>query len=298
MILCDRASAQLRQWSARRIGWHNGDRMTRKTKRKQGQGRRSKPKRVRRHLSEDAESTPIGNGRSGLPVLPNTHDHLVIQRLRTAPVGELAVDRLLRDAPQRVSWLRDALGRVYLEAAKARESSKATKGQLKDAKSALTQLTRAVENLAKVSGQDTLRILLAGPPLDGKKGERELNELASACWKIKMDVARVGLALQSAIETEEGKATKSGERRKRLRTLVDALANWWQSAGGTLASTVDANRRDDGPAVVHSRHGRFLTLAVAVFCKMDVFKESEVEAAVTNVHEERLALGRVLTKPD
>jgi hypothetical protein len=113
-----------------------------------------------------------------------------------------------------------------------------------------------------------------------------------------MDVARVGLALQSTIETEEGKATKSGERRKRLRTLVDALANWWQSAGGALASTVDANRRDDGPAVVHSRHGRFLTLAVAVFCKVDVFKESEVEAAVTNVHEERLALGRVLTKSD
>jgi hypothetical protein len=100
---------------------------------------------------------------------------------------------------------------------------------------------------------------------------------------------RPGVALQSAIKTEEKKQTNAGERRKRLRTLVDALADWWQSTGGSLASTVDANRRDDGPAVVHGRHGRFLTLAVALFCNVDGFKKSEVEAAVTNVHEKRLA---------
>ena len=47
--------------------------------------------------------------------------------------------------------------------------------------------------------------------------------------------------------------------------------------GGSLAPTVDANRRDDGPAIVHGRHGPFLTLAVALFCKVDVFKESEVD---------------------
>jgi len=132
-------------------------------------------------------------------------------------------------------------------------------------------------------------MLLEGPPLDDKKGEREQNELASACWKIRMDVAKAGLALQSAIKTEEKKNPKAGERRKRLRTLVDALADWWQSAGGSLASTVDANRRDGGPAVVHRRRGRFLTLAGALFCKVDVFKETEVVAAVTNVHEKRLA---------
>jgi len=33
---------------------------------------------------------------------------------------------------------------------------------------------------------------------------------------------------------------------------------------------------------------RFLNLAIAVFCGVDVFKLSEVEAAVTNVHEARL----------
>jgi hypothetical protein len=38
-----------------------------------------------------------------------------------------------------------------------------------------------------------------------------------------------------------------------------------------------------------SRHGPFLTLAIALLCKVDVFKESEVVSAVTNVHEKRLA---------
>ncbi len=83
---------------------------------------------------------------------------------------------------------------------------------------------------------------------------------------------------------------KAGERKKRLRTLVEALANWWQSSTGkSLAPYVHAKRRDDGPAIVHGRHGPFLTLAVALFCKVDVFKEFEVMSAVTNVHEKRLA---------
>lgn len=103
-----------------------------------------------------------------------------------------------------------------------------------------------------------------------------------------MDLAWPCLALESAINAEKNKQTNIGERRKRLRTLVEALADWWQSTGGSLASTVDANRRDDGPAVVHGRHGSFLKLAVALFCKVDVFKESEVVSAVTNVHEKRV----------
>jgi hypothetical protein len=263
--------------------------MTSKSKRKRNQHPRSKNRRPR--LGANSESKLGGEASSGLPVLPNSHDHLMIQKLRTTPIDELTVDRFVRDTPQTVLALREALCRVYLKASKAREIRKATKGQLKSAKSALSRLTKAVENLAKVSpdGQDGLRMLLEGPPLDDNKGDRELNELASACWKIRLDVARVGVALQSAIKTEEKKQTNAGERHKRLRTLVDALADWWQSTGGSLASTVDANRRDDGPAVVHGRHGRFLTLAVALFCNVDGFKKSEVEAAVTNVHEKRLA---------
>jgi hypothetical protein len=225
-------------------------------------------------------------------MLANARDNLVIEKLSTAAFDELAVDRLALNPQQPVAELRAALVKVYFAAAKARQVSKATKRQLKNAKSALSWLTRAVVNLEKVStdGRDGLRMLLEGPPLDDEKGERELNELASACWKIRLDVAPTGLALQSAIKTEENKQSNAGERRKRLRTLVDALADWWLSTGGSLAPTVDANRRDRGtPAVVHGRHGHFLTFAVAMLCKVDVFKESEVEAAVTNVHEKRLA---------
>jgi hypothetical protein len=245
--------------------------------------------------NEKAHSKLIMSG----PFLPNSHDHLVIQQLRTTPVGELAVDRFLLDTPQAVPALREALASVYFNAAKVRESSKATKSQLKNVKSALSGLTQAAENLAKVSrdGRDGLRMILEGPPLDDKKGEREPNELASACWKIRMDLAKAGLALQSAIKTEEKKKTKAGERRKRLRSLVEALADLWQSAGGSLASTVVANRRDCGqPAVVHGRRGRFLTLAVSLFCNVDVFEGSEVEAAVTNVHESRLTPAKSRTK--
>jgi hypothetical protein len=104
------------------------------------------------------------------------------------------------------------------------------------------------------------------------------------------------MVLHSTIQTEERKPTKDGERRKRLRTLVDALADQWQSVGGRLAPTVRANRRDGAPAVVHDRRGRFLTIAVALFCKVDVFKESEVVAAVTNVHEKRSAAAKSDTK--
>jgi hypothetical protein len=52
---------------------------------------------------------------------------------------------------------------------------------------------------------------------------------------------------------------------------------------------VKANRRDHGLAVVHGRSGKFLELAVALFCGVDAFKNSQVEAAVTNVYEAQLA---------
>jgi hypothetical protein len=125
--------------------------------------------------------------------------------------------------------------------------------------------------------------------LDDEKGERELNEFASVCWQIRMDATPPFKALQSAISTEENKQTNAGERPKRLRTLIEALADRWQPIGRSIAPTVDANRRDDGPAVVHGRRGPFLTLAVALFCEVDEFRESEVVSAVTNVHEKRLA---------
>ena len=261
----------------------------RSTQRKRGQVRKSQPKRIRRRLNKDADTKADKSGAMPL-IAPNANDTLIIQSLNTTAAGELAVDSLLLDSQQTVPQLRAALVDVYLKAAKERQAAKATKDQLKHGKSALLQVAQTLKSLQRVStdGRDGLRMLLEGPPLDDNKGERELNGFASACWKIRMDVTQLYLALESVIDGEKNKQSNAGERRKRLRTLVEALADWWQSTGGSLASTVDANRRDDGPAVVHGRHGSFLKLAIALFCKVDVFKEPEVVSAVTNVHEKRL----------
>jgi hypothetical protein len=226
-------------------------------------------------------------------VLRNGHDHLAIDKLRSTPVGALAVDRLVRNDRQMVPLMREALVEVYFRAAQAREVSRATKRQISDAKSALNSLTQAIEYLERVStdGRDGLRMLLEGPPLDDEKGEREVNQMASACWGIRLDVARSTHALQTTIIAESKKPINAGERRKRLRTLVETLAFWWLSGGGkSLAPYVKANRRDGDRAIVHGRSGKFLSLAIALFCNADAFKRSEVEAAVTNVHEARLAL--------
>jgi hypothetical protein len=262
--------------------------MKRPSQRKRGQ--KSKPNQARTRLNENAD--PKVGKRDTIPLItPNVNDSLVIQKLSTTAAGTLAVDSLVPNPQQSVPELRLALVKVYFKAAEQRQLSKATKSQLKNAKSALSQWKQVLKSLERVStdGRDGLRMLLEGPPLDDNRGERELNEFASVCWQIRMDAIPPFMALQSAINTEENKQTNAGERPKRLRTLVEALADWWQSTGGTLATTVDSNRRDDGPAIVHGRHGPFLTLAVALFCKVDVFKESEVTSAVTNVHEKRLA---------
>ena len=261
--------------------------MARSFKRKRDQARKSRPKETR--LNENADPKV---GRTGvMPLIAsNVNDTLAIQRLNTTAAGELAVDSLLLDSRQTVPELRAALIDIYLKAAKERQASKATKDQLKHAKTALSRFGQGLKSLERIStdGRDGLRMLLEGPSLDDNKGEQELNAFASESWKIRMDLAWPCLALESAINAEKNKQTNTGERRKRLRTLVEALADWWQSIGGSLASTVQANRRDDGPAVVHGRHGSFLKLAVALFCKVDVFKESEVVSAVTNVHEKRV----------
>src|SRR6476660_9535136 len=264
--------------------------MTRTPQRTRGQGQKSKPKRARPRPNENVD--PKVGKSSAIPLItPNVNDSLVIQKLSTTAAGALSVDSLVLNPRQSVPELRLALLTVYLKATTQRQLSKATKSQLKNAKSALSQWTQVLKSLERVStdGRDGLRMLLEGPPLDDNKGERELNEFASVCWQIRMDATPPFKALQSAINTAENKQTNAGERPKRLRTLVEALADWWQSIGGLLAPTVDANRRGDGPAIVHGRHGPFLTLAVALFCTVDVFKESEVESAVTNMHEKRLA---------
>ena len=249
-----------------------------------------------RETSKGTEARPAEKVSLDFLMLRNVHDRLAIDKLRSTPVGALAVDRLVRNDPQMVPLMRDALVEVYFKAAKARELSRATKRQISNAKSALNSLAQAIEYLNRVStdGRDGLSMLLEGPPLDDEKGEREVNQMASACWGIRLDVARSMHALQTTIIAESKKPIYAGERRKRLRTLVETLASWWLARAETsLAPYVKANRRDGDRAIVHGRSGKFLTLAVALFCSVDAFKRSEVEAAVTNVHETRLALSNL-----
>jgi hypothetical protein len=259
---------------------------------RRSRGYKSKPK-----ATVGASRKGAGGRGGGVPdhvLLPNTHDQLAIERLRSAQHGELAVDLLVRNDPKMVPLLREGLAQVYFKASQARELRRATKHQLGNATSGLTCLARALKHLESASsdGRSGLRMLLEGPPLNDAKGEREVNQFGAACWQIKVEIAPKILELQAVIAAEARKPKIGGERQKRLRTLVDALAAWWLAWGGrSLAPYVRANRREDDRAVVHGRSGWFLNLALAVFCGVDVFRKSEVEAAVTNVHEARLKAG-------
>jgi hypothetical protein len=227
--------------------------------------------------------------------LPNAHDQFAVATLRSAPIGELAIDRLFQDDLQLTPKLREALIQVYFNAAQRRELRKATKRQIDHARIADEHLTQAMKHLeaTRTEGRDGLGLLLVGPLLDDEKGERERNQFGATTQAIRLEIGKIRQALESAINAEVQKSTKSGERSKRLRTLVEAFASWWSLGGErSIAPYVRANRRDHGPAVVHGRSGKFLDLALALFCGVDGFKNSEVEAAVTNVYEAQLAANR------
>ena len=86
-----------------------------------------------------------------------------------------------------------------------------------------------------------------------------MNQMASASWGIRLEVARSMHALETIIIAECKKPINAGERRKRLRTVLETLASWWSSGGGrSLAPYVKANRRDGDRAIVHGRSGKFL----------------------------------------
>jgi hypothetical protein len=256
---------------------------------RRAQKNRSRPRLALRRSREasDATSPPLP---PDFIFLLNAHDQLAINKLRLAPIGELAVDLLVRNDPQLIRRFREALIEVYFKAAQYRELRKATKTQIEHVRSADKRLTQAWKHLeaACTDGRDGLTRLLAGPRLDDAKGEKESNRFGATIGAIRLDIARSRQALRFAIDAETKKFRKSGERSKRLRTLVEAFASWWSLGGRSIAPYVRANRRDNAPAVVHGRSGKFLALAVALLCGVDVFKEAEVEAAVTNVHEAQL----------
>ena len=195
--------------------------------------RRSKPQGRRRQKHKSSPALALGPLREAsdatsppLPpdfiFLPNAHDQFAVVKLRSAPIGEFAIDRLVQDDPQLTPKLREALIQVYFNASQARELRKATKRQIDHAKSADKHLTQAMKHLeaTRTEGRDGLSLLLAGPPLDDEKGERERNQFGATTQTIRVKIGGIRQALESAINTEVKKSTKSGERSKRLRTLV------------------------------------------------------------------------------
>jgi hypothetical protein len=275
-------------------------RRSNRTKRLLKNDQHSGPKIVRLELDEKVLSGLIAGRGEILPSLSNMRDYFVVQKLSSAKIGDLPVDRFGRlfckdgssPGESHIIALRLALIRVYFAATNVRRYARATRSQVKSAQAALSSLTNATKQLDQVRPprQRGLQGAL-GSPMDDPKGVDELNDFGSRCSQLSMDIVPIMMALSRAIETEKTKpkSTTAGERKKRLRTLVEALATWWKSVTGkSLAPYVHAKRLDHRPALVIARRGQFIELALALFSEVDEFTGSEVISAVTNVHESQL----------
>jgi hypothetical protein len=271
-----------------------------RSKPKPNNERDSAAKLVRLDLNAKALTEMIAGRGAILPNLPNAQDNLVVAKLSTSKIGDLSIDQFGRllckneksPGKEHIVALRLALVRVYFGAANARRYARATKDQIKSARMALASLTNAIEKLdfVRPARQRGLQAVF-GSPLDDTKGFDEFNEFGSRCWQIQMNVAPIAQTLNRLIESEvtKSKPAKSGDRKKRLRTLVEALAVWWRSVSKkSWAPYVHAKRLDHRPALVIGRRGPFIELAQTLFCKIDEFAASEVISAVTNVHEAQL----------
>lgn len=226
--------------------------------------------------------------------LANPEEQRVCEQLTSRPIGELAVDAFAeRLTNGDVAKLRLALCRVYLAAAKKRFSAKATQSEIKAARTGVSLLQDAAKQFRKArpAKRRGLHESLGLVP-SVREGKDELRSLSAKCWSAEYQVVRIARRLDQAIKDEENKPKVLGERKARLRTLVEALADWWISMGKRVAITVKAKRRDPWrgkkqTAIVYGREGAFIALAQALFSDIDIFEKSEVEAAVTNVNEAR-----------
>jgi hypothetical protein len=228
----------------------------------------------------------------------NDQDSKIIASLFNAFLSSLPIDefaaKFCRTADQSkessICALRVAISRIYIQSASVRLNTKSTGKQLHSAESALMLMSRALSQLAQVEPFPLwgLHAVLA-VPYEDPRGVLEPNAFNGACWQTKLDLMSTLMRLTEAIDREQPKLSLNGERKKRLRTLVEALADWWESTGRSIAPYVKAKRRDNAPAVMIGRFGDFVSFAIAVFCKLDGFSETEVVAAITNVHKARLA---------
>ena len=238
------------------------------------------------------------------PGRANHQDWIVLQKLESAPLLSLRVDEfahfLCKDGEQpnddTVPALRLGLITVFDSAATHRLNARVAKAQLNRSRKALSLLTKGLKRLDDVCPPMQRGLQSAfGSPVDDIKGLHELKPLAARCRQIRLAIAPHLLDLDRAIQLEDSKLP--GDRKERLRILIDFLADWWISkTGKSVAPYVVANRRDGDTAIVHGRRGDFLSLAVALFAEVDHFKELEIISAVTNMHKDRSAEQKIADK--
>ena len=255
--------------------------------------RRRKAKKPRRAAKRQLTSIPLPPAR-----LANEQDNAVIAELANAPLGTLEVDRFVESVDPNgqsgrsaMADLRRTVIRIYVTAARNRAESRASNEKLKSAETALMLLRKAAAQLEVVKPQHArgLRGVLA-IPADDPKGIDELTDFSGGCWTCRLEIAKIAADLNRVIRAEKAKPSAPGERKKRLRILTEALADWWiATTRKTTSPSVKSKPRDRAPSVVIGRSGPFLEFAKSILFEIDSFNPTEVESAVTNVSKQ---LGR------
>jgi hypothetical protein len=234
------------------------------------------------------------------PRLASEHDNVAVEQLANAPIGTLEVDRFAefvtsqgRSGNEAVAELRRAVVQIYVDAARFRADSKPSKQQLKSAEIALSLLWKASRQLEGVQPRHTRGLQGAfGIPGDDPKGADELTIFSSRCWATRLEITKIAMDLDTAIRAEKAKPSARGERKKRLRILTEALAEWFsQVTGKSIAPYVQSRRGKQGRTVVVRRSGSFVEFAKSVLFELDDFNPTEVTSAASNVYEQRRPKG-------
>ncbi len=240
------------------------------------------------------------HGKLSVPMPPrrmaNEHDNSVVEQLARAPLGTLKVDhfaQLLRGKPRSdnaaAADLRIALIKLYVDAAQFRAETKVPKEKIKSAEAAMDSLWKAAEHLERVKPRHTRGLQgIFGIPGDDPKGLDELSAFSTRCWATRLEIAKLAMALGNEINAEKAKPSAKGERKKRLRILIEALAEWWiRATGKPIAPYVQTKPLGNHRAFVVRRSGRFVEFAVSIISELDEFEPSEVISAIINVYEQR-----------
>jgi hypothetical protein len=221
--------------------------------------------------------------------LSNAQDQRVFEQLTEQPLGSLAIDgfaQCMSDADPRT--LRAALAVVYLRASLARRRTQATKRQIKEVEKALAALEKGYTHLHHaIPPEYTSLYAAAGFVPENLRGNEGLNEFALTCQKNARKLVLILLELKDALRAETLRPRRRGERKKRLRTIVDELASWWRSLGRkvTVRNVTQSRKVGIGKRKrdVLGHEGEFLDLSRALLTRLDKFNDSEVVATVKTV---------------